>query len=100
MGISAMGIVDISWQRTTHKLPDPPYWDDKVPDAEYDGLPVQHFSLPFKKNTSKSCTSLTGEKVKVKAKNGTLSVTVFGRKQKTSDTILKIKLGDKPVMEN
>lgn len=49
MGISAMGIVDISWQRTTHKLPDPPYWDDKVPDAEYDGLPVQHFSLPFKK---------------------------------------------------
>ena len=62
--------------------------------------PYSTFLYRFKKNTSKSCTSLTGEKVKVKAKNGTLSVTVFGRKQKTSDMILKIKLGDKPVMEN
>lgn len=26
VGISAIGMVDISWARTTHKLPDPPYW--------------------------------------------------------------------------
>lgn len=36
VGISAMGMVDISWSRTTHKLPDPA-WGGKVSDAEYDG---------------------------------------------------------------
>lgn len=30
-------MVDISWTRTTHKLPDPPYWGKTVPDTEYDG---------------------------------------------------------------
>ncbi|MGN1203221.1 MAG: alpha-L-fucosidase, partial [Eubacterium sp.] len=36
VGISAMGMVDISWTRTTHKLPDPPYWGKTVSDEEYD----------------------------------------------------------------
>lgn len=41
VGISAMGMVDISWPRTTHKLPDMPYWGKTVPDAVYDGWAKQ-----------------------------------------------------------
>lgn len=37
VGISAMGMVDISWPRNTHKLPDPPYWGGGVSDEKYDG---------------------------------------------------------------
>lgn len=36
VGISAMGMVDISWPRATHKLPDPPYWGKTVSDETYD----------------------------------------------------------------
>ncbi|MGN0571840.1 MAG: alpha-L-fucosidase [Candidatus Fimenecus sp.] len=64
------------------------------------GFPVQRFSLPFQNNTLKSCTCLTGEKVMVKAKNGKLHITVFGRKASAPDTILKIKLKSQPIMEN
>lgn len=63
-------------------------------------LPIAHFSLPLNKNTFKSFTCLTGEKVKVKAKNNRLYITVIGRKSDTPDTIIKINLDNEPVMEN
>lgn len=36
VGISAVGMVDISWSRKTKKLPDPMLWGYKVTDEEYD----------------------------------------------------------------
>lgn len=37
VGIAAMGMVDISWSRCTHKLPDPESWSGGIPDEVYDG---------------------------------------------------------------
>ena len=37
VGIAAMGMVDISWSRCTHKLPDPENWAGGIPDEVYDG---------------------------------------------------------------
>jgi len=37
VGIAAMGMVDISWSRSTHKLPDPESWNGGIPDEVYDG---------------------------------------------------------------
>ena len=37
VGIAAMGMVDISWSRSTHKLPDPESWAGGIPDEVYDG---------------------------------------------------------------
>ena len=37
VGIAAMGMVDISWSRSTHKLPDPESWNSGIPDEVYDG---------------------------------------------------------------
>ena len=37
VGIAAMGMVDISWSRSTHKLPDPESWGGGIPDEVYDG---------------------------------------------------------------
>lgn len=37
VGIAAMGMVDISWSRNTHKIPDPMIWAGGTPDEEYDG---------------------------------------------------------------
>lgn len=63
-------------------------------------LPIAYFSLPFKNNTLKSFSCLTGEKVKIKNKNGRLHILVAGRKFNTPDTIIKIKLENKPKKEN
>ena len=64
------------------------------------GMPITYLSLPLKNNTFKSFTCLTGEKVKAKVKNGKLHILVIGRKLNTPDTIIKIKLSNKPTMEN
>ena len=37
VGISAVGMVDISWPRATHKLPDRTYSSSKIKDEVYDG---------------------------------------------------------------
>ena len=37
VGIAAMGMVDISWSRSTHKLPDPESWAGGIADEVYDG---------------------------------------------------------------
>ena len=37
VGIAAMGMVDISWSRCTHKLPDPESWAGGIADEVYDG---------------------------------------------------------------
>ena len=37
VGIAAMGMVDISWSRSTHKLPDPESWNGGIADEVYDG---------------------------------------------------------------
>lgn len=37
VGIAAIGMVDISWSRKTHKLPDPNFAKQSIPDTEYDG---------------------------------------------------------------
>ena len=37
VGIAAMGMVDISWSRSTHKLPDPESWNGGIADVVYDG---------------------------------------------------------------
>lgn len=37
VGIAAMGMVDISWSRCTHKLPDPESWNGGIADEVYDG---------------------------------------------------------------
>ncbi len=49
VGISAIGMVDISWSRTTHKLPDPSQ-GSVVSDEEYDGWAKQ---LSFEKFNAK-----------------------------------------------
>ena len=64
------------------------------------GLPIAYLSLPLKNNTFKSFTCLTGEKVRIKVKNGRLHLLMIGRKLRTPDTIIKIKLSNKPIMEN
>lgn len=64
------------------------------------GLPIAYLSLPLKNNTFKSFTCLTGEKVRIKVKNGRLHLLMIGRQLRTPDTIIKIKLSNKPIMEN
>lgn len=64
------------------------------------GLPVTYLSLPLKNNTLKSFACLTGEKVRINVKNGRGHILVIGRKLNTPDTIIKIKLSNKPTMEN
>lgn len=64
------------------------------------GLPISYLSLPLKNNTIKSFTCLTGEKIKAKVKNGRLHILIIGKKLSTPDTILKIKLSNKPIIEN
>ena len=63
-------------------------------------LPFTCFTLPFKNNTLKSYSCLTGEKAILKAKNGKLYVAVFNKKPHAYDTILEIRLGNTPNMEN
>lgn len=63
-------------------------------------LPFTYFTLPFKSNTLKSYSCLTGEKAILKAKNGKLHVAVFNKKPHAYDTILEIRLGNTPNMEN
>ena len=41
VGIAAMGMVDISWSRSTHKLPDPESWNGGIADEVYDGWAKQ-----------------------------------------------------------
>lgn len=41
VGISAIGMVDISWSRKTHKIPDPELWGGTVSDEEYDSWAKQ-----------------------------------------------------------
>ena len=41
VGISAIGMVDISWTIKTHKNPDPPYRSKTVPDEVYYGWAKQ-----------------------------------------------------------
>ncbi len=41
VGISALGMVDISWSRKTHKIPDPEVWGGIVSDEEYDSWAQQ-----------------------------------------------------------
>ena len=64
------------------------------------GLPVTYLSLPLKNNTLKSFACLTGEKVRINVKNGRGHILVIGRRLNTPDTIIKIKLSNKPTMEN
>ena len=45
VGIAAMGMVDISWSRSTHKLPDPESWNGGIPDEVYDGW-AREISFP------------------------------------------------------
>lgn len=123
VGISAMGMVDISWPRVTHKLPDPPYWGKTVSDETYDswaktisfpkfnamewagiakqsGFPLLHVTLPFQHNSLQSFSCLTGEQARLRVKHNKLHVTVAGKKHSTPDTIIQIKLGNPPVKEH
>lgn len=63
-------------------------------------LPFMCFSLPFKKNTFLSAKCITGEKVFVKVKNGKLNITILGKNPTAPDTVIKIELNNKPIMEN
>lgn len=58
----------------------------------FKGSLITKLSLPFEGRELKKAKCLTGEKIKTKAQNGQLKVTVFGRKRSSADTIIKIKL--------
>lgn len=56
--ISAIGMVDISWSRKTHKLPDPPSGFKSVPDEKYDSWAKK---LAFPKFNAKEWASIAKE---------------------------------------
>ena len=60
VGISAIGMVDISWSRKTHKLPDP-MWGSIVSDEEYDS--AGQSSLLLKNSTQRNGLPLQSKAV-------------------------------------
>lgn len=62
VGISAIGMVDISWTRTTHKLPDPA-WGSKISDEEYDSWSKK---LAFEKFNAKEWANIAKQNQKCK----------------------------------
>ena len=57
------------------------------------------FSLPLEKNMVKNVRSLSGEKVAYDIKNNRLILKISGKKLSTPVTVLEIKLGSIPQIE-